>query len=48
VLEDANQLMGRMGKDDREKMDEYLGAVRELEKRIEQNEIKLEIVPVKL
>ena len=39
VLEDANQLMGRMGKDDREKIDEYLGAVRELEKRIEKNEI---------
>ena len=38
VLEDANQLMGRMGKDDRDKIDEYLGAVRELEKRIEQDE----------
>jgi hypothetical protein len=38
VLKDANQLMGRMGKDDREKIDEYLGAVRELEKRIEKNE----------
>ena len=30
--------MGRMGKDDREKIDEYLWAVRELEKRIEKNE----------
>jgi len=45
VLEDANQLMGRMGKDDREKIDEYLGAVRELEKRIEKNETNKKSIP---
>ncbi len=34
VLEDANDLRGRLGGKDQRKLDEYLGGVRELEKRI--------------
>ena len=45
VLDDANKLMRRAGKDDREKLDEYLGAVRELEKRIEHNEYNQQKIP---
>ena len=40
VMEDANNLMKRLGKNDREKIDEYFVAVRELEKRIEITENK--------
>ncbi|MEZ6067071.1 MAG: DUF1552 domain-containing protein [Planctomycetaceae bacterium] len=35
VLEDARQVRGRLGRDDQFKMDEYLDAVRAVEKRIE-------------
>jgi hypothetical protein len=35
VLEDAKQLRGRLGRDDRFKMDEYLDSVRSVEERIE-------------
>ncbi|MFL2914265.1 MAG: DUF1552 domain-containing protein [Opitutales bacterium] len=38
VLEDAKSLHRRLGRDDREKIDEYFVAVRELEKRIEKTE----------
>jgi hypothetical protein len=35
VLDDAHRLEGRLGADDRRKLDEYLTAVRDLERRIE-------------
>ena len=35
VLEDANRLRGRLGRDDQFKLDEYLDAVREVERRLE-------------
>jgi hypothetical protein len=35
VLEDAHRLEGRLGSEDRRKLDEYLTAVRDLERRIE-------------
>ncbi len=35
VLDDAHRLEGRLGTDDRRKLDEYLTSVRELERRIE-------------
>lgn len=35
VLDDANQLRGRLGRDDQFKLDEYLDAVRDVEKRLE-------------
>ena len=35
VLDDAHRLEGRLGTDDRRKLDEYLTAVRDLERRIE-------------
>ena len=38
VSHDANQLMGRLGKTDRRKMEEYFASVRELEMRIERTE----------
>jgi hypothetical protein len=38
VLEDARSLRRRLGRDDREKIDEYFVAVRELEERIENTE----------
>ncbi|MBA4146820.1 MAG: DUF1552 domain-containing protein [Verrucomicrobia bacterium] len=38
VLEDAKQLQSNLGYTDRRKLDEYLGAVREMEIRIEQAE----------
>ncbi len=38
ALEDARRLEGRLGAGDRRKLEEYLGAVRELERRIEQAE----------
>lgn len=40
VLEDARSLRRRLGRDDREKIDEYFVAVRELEERIEKTETK--------
>ena len=38
VLEDTRQLTGKLGPTDRRKMDEYLSAVREIERRIEMAE----------
>ncbi len=38
VLEDARDLSGQLGTRDREKLDEYLAGVREIEQRIEQAE----------
>ncbi len=35
ALEDANQLRGKLGRDDQFKLDEYLDSIRALEKRIE-------------
>src|SRR5205807_9383273 len=35
VLEDANDLRGRIGTTDQRKLDEYLSSVREIEKRIQ-------------
>lgn len=35
VMEDAKQLQGRLGRTDKRKLDEYLSAVRDLERRIE-------------
>jgi len=46
VLEDAHRLSGQLGPTDRRKMDEYLSAVREIERRIEIAEKdNLEIAP---
>ena len=44
VLEDAQQLRGRLGLNDRRKVDEYLTSVRELEKRLE----RADTAPVEL
>ncbi len=38
VLEDANSLSSRVGRDDKQKLDEYLTAVRDIEQRIERAE----------
>ncbi|MDR3405294.1 MAG: DUF1552 domain-containing protein [Chthoniobacter sp.] len=38
VLEDAKSLQSRVGGNDRQKLDEYLSAVREIEQRVEQAE----------
>ncbi len=38
VLEDANSLSSRVGRDDKQKLDEYLTAVRDIEERIERAE----------
>ena len=38
VLDDANSLGGRLGTRDREKLDEYLTSVRDIETRLEQSE----------
>lgn len=38
VLDDARSLSGRLGENDRRKLDEYLTAVREIERRIERSE----------
>ena len=38
VLEDANSLSRKVGGHDRQKLDEYLGAIREIEQRVEQAE----------
>lgn len=35
VLEDANTLRGRLGRDDQHKLDEYLDAVRDVERRLD-------------
>lgn len=35
VLDDAHQLRGRLGRDDQHKLDEYLDAVRDVERRLE-------------
>jgi hypothetical protein len=40
VLEDAKQLSGRVGGNDKQKLDEYLTAVREIERRIERAELQ--------
>jgi hypothetical protein len=37
IREDAGSLHGRLGADDRRKLDEYLGSIREIELRIERN-----------
>jgi hypothetical protein len=41
ALDDAQQLRGRLGMNDRRKLDEYLTSVREVEKRIGSSETKL-------
>ncbi len=38
VLDDARRIQGRLGHDDREKLDEYLTGVRDVETRIQQSE----------
>jgi hypothetical protein len=38
VLEDANSLSGRLGSTDKQKLEEYLHAVREVERRVEESE----------
>jgi hypothetical protein len=38
VIEDANQLRGKLGVTDRRKLDEYLEAIREIEERLEKAE----------
>jgi len=38
VLEDANSLSSKVGRDDKQKLDEYLTAVRDIEQRIERAE----------
>jgi hypothetical protein len=38
VLEDANMLRGKLGATDQRKLDEYLGAIREIEERLEKAE----------
>ncbi len=38
VLEDANGLRGRVGREDRRKLDQYLHSVREVEQRLERTE----------
>lgn len=43
VLEDSRSLRGRLGKQDREKLDEYLASVRQIEKRVERTQRWLEI-----
>lgn len=43
VLEDANSLRSKLGKADREKLDEYLASVRQIEERVEISQRWLEI-----
>jgi len=43
VLEDAGSLRRRLGTNDREKLDEYLSSVRQIEKRVEQSQAWLEV-----
>ncbi len=45
VAEDAKQLQGRLGATDRRKVDEYLTAVREIERRLVRVEAKADIAP---
>ena len=46
VLDDAKRLNKRLGNNDRQKMDEYLTAVREMEQRIEKTEKMVKVMPV--
>ncbi len=43
VLEDSRSLRGRLGKQDREKLDEYLSSVRQIEQRVDRSQSWLEI-----
>ena len=43
VLENANSLRGRLGNHDREKLDEYLSSVRQIEKRVARSQAWLEV-----
>ena len=43
VLEDAGSLRRRLGSNDREKLDEYLSSVRQIEKRVQQSQAWLEV-----
>jgi hypothetical protein len=45
VADDAKQLQGRLGTTDRRKVDEYLTAVREIERRIARVEVKADVAP---
>jgi hypothetical protein len=45
VLEEANQLKGTLGATDRRKLDEYLFAIRDIEKRIETAEREGKVAP---
>lgn len=45
VADDARQLQGRLGSTDRRKVDEYLTAVREIERRIARVEVKVDVAP---
>ena len=43
VLEDSNSLRRKLGKQDQQKLDEYLSSVRQIEQRVEQSQRWLEI-----
>ena len=45
VADDARQLQGRLGTTDRRKVDEYLTAVREIERRLVRVEAKADVAP---
>lgn len=45
VRDDANRLRGRLGRTDQRKLDEYLAAVRDLERRIEMSEKIVALAP---
>lgn len=45
VAEDAKQLQGRLGSTDRRKVDEYLTAVREIERRLVRVEARADVAP---
>ena len=45
VADDATQLQGRLGATDRHKVDEYLTAVREIERRLVRVEAKVDVAP---
>ena len=45
VADDAQQLQGRLGATDRRKVDEYLTAVREIERRLVRVDAKAEVAP---
>tara|TARA_B100001093_G_scaffold512098_1_gene581328 strand:+ start:615 stop:1907 length:1293 start_codon:yes stop_codon:yes gene_type:complete len=46
AIDDVYSLQNKLGRDDQEKLSEYLTSVRELERRIEKDEKKEEILPV--